>query len=233
MLIYLEGETCATATSVVDCQGAMFLVIDDNYNAHLMQITTINTHENTINFDDITYGTSDENLAYTDGGVSTLTLTSAGDIELTIDETANSITFTNIGSNDNAIIITENLAFLEIINTDTSTQVFEGLQFYEYNDGILASNKYLGYTSLGPLNITAVYDDLTDNSIEIEPSSVSVLGSAEGFGMFDLSDENDDYQKFMTLKGSLLTYDREDQQSLEIDHPLNTIYAVVSLESTY
>lgn len=141
------------------------------------------------------------------------------------------ITFTNIGSSNKVQITTLNGATLEIVNKDTTTQIFEGLNFYEYNDGTLPSNKYLGYTSLGPLNIRAVYDDITDNSIEWSSNTVSDLTSVEGRGLFDYSDENDDYQTFMTNKGTLLTYDREDQQSLTIEHPTKPIYAVVMLES--
>jgi hypothetical protein len=221
-LLYLEGEMCSGFSSVVDCQGAMFLVIDDDNNAHLIQITNIDT-DNFINFADLTYGTTDDNILYTDGAASTILLTSAGDIELTIDEASNSITFTELGD---PFIITYNFAVIDIVNTDTSSQTFEGIHFTEYYDGVLNPEKYLWFHL-----ITAVFDDLTDNNIEIESSSVTFLTSSDGYGMYDVSDENDDYQKFMTWKGSLFTYDRENQQSLTIDHPFNTIYAVVSLES--
>jgi predicted nucleic acid-binding Zn-ribbon protein len=224
-LVYLEGETCQGSTNVVDCQGAMFLVIDDGLTtrltAHLIQITNINTDDNTINFDDLTYGTTNDNIAYIDGAANTISLTSAGDIGLTIDETTKTITFTELGSN---VIVTSNYGVIQIINTDLSSQIFEGFYFTEYNTGIID-------TYLTTHLITAIYDDLTDNTIEIQPSSVSVLGSADGYGMFDLSDENDNTQKFMTYKGTLLTYDRENQQYLIIQHSVYPIYAVLYLES--
>lgn len=233
-IIYLEGETCEGPTSVVDCQGAMFLVIDADGNAHLVQITNVDTNDNEINFDDLTYGTTNDNMPYTDGSVTDITLTNAGDIQLFIDETAKTVTFTSIGSSDGAAIITTyNLATLEIINTDISTQQYEGLFFYEYNDGTLISDKYLDVNSLNPLRIIALYDDVETNSIQLDHSSIVSLWSNDiGYGWYDFSDENDDYQKFMTWKGTVFTYDREDQQSLAIEHPTQPIYAVIALESS-
>ncbi len=230
-LVYLENEICTGSTSVDQCVGAMFLVVDEDENAHLIQITNVDTNGNEMNFVDITYGTSNDNMAYTDGTATTIALTSAGDIQLLIDESTNTITFTTIGSSDDATITTDNGATLQIINKDSSLQTYEGLQFYEYNDGTLASKKYLGYTPLGSLNIMAVYDDITDNSIEWNSTPISSLTSTEGRGLYDYSDEDDDYQLFMTWKGTLLTYDRENQQSLVIEHPTQPIYAVVMLES--
>jgi hypothetical protein len=66
-LVYLENEVCTGSSSVVDCQGAMFLVIESTKSeAHLVQITNIDTNDNEMNFDDLTYGTTDDDVAYTD-----------------------------------------------------------------------------------------------------------------------------------------------------------------------
>ncbi len=222
-LVYLEGETCDGFSSVVDCQGAMFLVIDSSEQAHLLQITNVDTSDNHINLDDLTYATTNDDMIYTDGVATTLALTSAGDIELTINESAETITFTTIGSSDGALITTEKGAILEIINTDLTSQTFEGLKFSEFNDGVMSSY-------LSDLELTAVYDDVTDNSIEIDLTSLMSLSSADGMGWFDESDVVDDYQLFETYKGTLLTYDREDQQSLVINHPENSVYAVVNID---
>ena len=111
-------------------------------------------------------------------------------------------------------------------------QRFYGMAFYEYQDGDLTAANYLGGGTLGPLNITAAYDDVTDNSIEWNSSTVSSLGTTQGWGLFDESDENDDFQKFYTKKGTLIKYDREDQQSLVIEHPYDTTYAKVYIAPT-
>lgn len=225
-LVYLEGETCTGPASVVDCQGAMFLVIDADGNAHLVQITNIDTVDDEMNFDDLTYSTSNDNMAYTDGSVTDISLTSA-DIQIEIDESAKTVTFTVIGSSDGAKITTYDLATLEIMNADTTVQIYEGLMFSEYNDGIQAADKYLE-----DLEITAAYDNLTDNTIEWQSAPLADLGREEGFGWYDESDEADDYQEFMTWKGTLLTYDRENQQDLVIKHPTYPVYAVIALESS-
>ncbi len=215
-LVYLEGERCQG-----DCQGAMFLVITDG-EAHLIQITNIDTTDDEISFDDLTYGTMvDEYMIYTDGSVSDISL-GAGDIQLLIDEGSMSVTFTAIGSNDGAIITTKNGATVTLLNTDTTSQIFEGYLFSEYDDGARDSGDYLS-----DFEITAVFDDRTDNSIEFASDS---LGTSEGFGLYDESDINDDFQKFMTWKGTILTFDIEDRQAVVIEHSSITVYAIVSLE---
>ena len=117
-------------------------------------------------------------------------------------------------------------------NADIGTQKFHGMFFSEYNDGNLGAAQYLGAATLSGLNVTAAYDDVTDNSIEINSTITSVLTSSYGFGFFDESADNDNFQKFYTKKGTLLTYDREDQQSLVIQHPYDTAYAKVYISPT-
>jgi hypothetical protein len=165
---------------------------------------------------------TDDNMAYTDGSVSDISL-DAGDIQVLVDEAAMTVTFTSIGSSDGATITTDNGATLEIVNSDTTSQIFEGLLFSEKDDGEVASY-------LEDFEITATFDDVTDNSIEFGMDSISALATSEGFGLYDFSDTNDDDQVFMTYKGSLITYDKEDQKSLVIEHPKNSVYTVVSLE---
>jgi hypothetical protein len=251
-LVYLQNEQCTGSTSVVDCQGAMFLVVESTkLEAHLVQITNIDTNDNEINFDDLTYGTTDDDVAYFDynctgactagGTISNLSLKSAGAIGLIVNEAGKYINFTSTGASSNANIKTLNRGTLKIVDpvaatytagtADIDSQEFRGMFFYEYQDGDLAAAKYLGASST-PLNITAVYDDVTDNSIEWNSSTVSLLGTAHGWGLYDESDENDDFQKFYTKKGTLITYDREDQQSLVIEHPYDTTYAKVYIAPT-
>ncbi|PIN79910.1 hypothetical protein COV16_01775, partial [Candidatus Woesearchaeota archaeon CG10_big_fil_rev_8_21_14_0_10_34_8] len=220
-LVYLQNEVCTGSTSVVDCQGAMFLVIESTKSeAHLIQITNIDTNDNEINFDDLTYGTTDDDVSYTDDSsgraVSNISLKSAGSIGLIINETGKYVNFTSTGASNGANIKTLNRGTLKIVDPaaatytagegDIGSQVFRGMFFYEYNDGDLAAAKYLGASGT-PLNITAAYDDSTDNSIEWNSSTTSLLSAAEGYGQFDESDENDDFVKFYTKKGTLITYD--------------------------
>ncbi|MBI5073199.1 hypothetical protein HZA99_05245, partial [Candidatus Woesearchaeota archaeon] len=225
-LIYLEGETCFGVTSVVDCQGAMFLVIDSDGNVHLSQITNIDTNANEISFDDLTYGGSGDNVPYTDGSVTDFD-TGVGTLQLLIDEATKTITFTDIGSEDGTLIRTYNEATFEIINTDVSSQIFEGVYFSEYNDGARETEKYLEN-----LLIIAYYDDITANSIEWSSTSLLALNSSDGFGFFDVSDTIDAYQDFVTYKGTLIEYDRESKSYIYFYHPYYAVYANVTLEST-
>ncbi|MEK6867871.1 MAG: hypothetical protein AABX98_03555, partial [Nanoarchaeota archaeon] len=163
----------------------MFLVVESTkLEAHLIQITNIDTNDNEINFDDLTYGTTDDDVSYTDdtgggslGAVSNISLKSAGSIGLIINENGRYINFTSISSGSSATsgsngtnIRTLNRGTLQIIDIVSpagavllGTQAFNGLYFTEYNDGDLSASLYLGGANgIGPLNVTAAYDDVTD-----------------------------------------------------------------------
>ncbi len=227
-LIYLEGETCTGVTSLVDCQGAMFLVVEPTKDeAHIVEITNIDTNDNEISFDDLTYETTDDDVAYTDGISSGIALKSAGNVFLTIDETNNTVNFDSIGSSHGTKIKTENRAELEIVNTDLLSQTFEGLIFSEFDDGSLSASDYL----LG-MEVDIVYDDDIDNQAEITSNSVSALTSSVGFGFYDVSDDEDDDQVFSTKKGTLITYDNKDNSYLMIEHPYDAAYAQVYISPT-
>src|SRR3989338_228610 len=94
--IYLESETCAGTTTLEDCVGAQFLVISQQ-KAHLFKITAINRDQNQISVEDSSYEKEANDLPYTDGSSTALTV---GDITilLTINEATNQISFTSIGS---------------------------------------------------------------------------------------------------------------------------------------
>ncbi len=247
-LVYLENEVCTGTTSVVDCQGAMFLVIvASKREAHLVQVTNIDVNQNQINFDDLTYGTTDDDVAYTDDSaaraVSNISLKSAGNIGLIVNETGKYINFTDTRATSGANITTLNRGTLTVLDpvaannvdkglADIGTQKYHGIQFSEYNDGNLGAAQYLGAGTLSALNVSLAYDDVTDNSIEVNSTVTSGLTSTYGFGFFDESADNDNFQKFYTKKGTLLTYDREDQQSLVIQHPYDTAYAKVYISPT-
>lgn len=227
-LVYLEGETCTGVTNVVDCQGAMFLVVEPvKAEAHLVQITNIDINDNEINFDDLTYGTSDDDVSYTDGSESSIELKSAGNIKLLINESAKTVLFSDIGSEDGAEIKTENRAVLEVVNGDTDSQVFEGIGFNEFDDGSLPDSDYVS-----DMYVEIVYDDSVDNNLEVLQDSVDVLDSSYGYGFFDESEDDSDYKVFMTNKGSLVTYDQKDNQYLSIEHPYDTAYASVYISPT-
>lgn len=233
-LLYLEGETCTATTDVTDCVGAMFLVVEATKNeAHLVRITDIDTVDNEIDFDDLTYGTSDDDVSYTDAFDTVFNLKSAGSITLNITENANggNVIFTSLGgSEDGGTIRTLNRGTITIRNNNAANQSYEGWNFTEYNDGDLVAPA----TYLTNMRIYAFYDDATDNTIELNYSNATGqdLAAANGYGWFDESSDNDDFIKFYTHKGSLITYDREDQQSLIIEHPYDTVYAQVYVAPT-
>jgi hypothetical protein len=230
-LVYLEGEACVGDSSIVDCQGGYFLVVEHG-KAHFVQITNIDTSDNEMNFDDLTYDTSDDVVSYIDDSSSltgsNITLTEAGPIGLVVNEVGSYIKFVRTGSDHGATIVTENRGKLSIVNTDKHEQIFEGLLFAEFDDSAI---RYDGAISsyLEEMHIQIAYDDVTDNKMEIESSTVSVLDSSDGRGLFDLSDTDDDTILFMSYKGTRIEFDREDQSFLSIYHPLETIYGQITI----
>ncbi|MEK6867362.1 MAG: hypothetical protein AABX98_00925, partial [Nanoarchaeota archaeon] len=179
-----------------------------------------------IDIEDTTYGKESNNNQYNDAVATSFAI---GDlsITLTINEAANQITFTTIGSSNNAEIELYDKATLQIININTVAQTFEGIKFSEYNDGALSPAKYIGQGGTSPLTIEVFYDDLYDKSIEIS-SVIDVLTKAHGSGWY----ETKTLVSFYTNKGTLITYDEKEKHKLTIGHIATTASASVKIKST-
>ena len=211
-LVYLEGEMCVGTSAVTDCAGAQFIVIQSK-KAALFRIKNIDTDKNEIDVEDKTNKKESKEVSYTDG-IPTTIVVGEKQITLTINEAANQITFTSIGSSDGATVQLYDRAVLEIINADIGSQTFEGFYFSEYNDGALGSAKYIGQGGNAPLEIEIFYDGENDNSIEISENLITDLTKALGSGWYT----TDGTKSFYSNKGTLFTYDEEDKHKLTIGH---------------
>ncbi|RMF06802.1 S-layer protein [Candidatus Woesearchaeota archaeon] len=209
--VYFEGDTCQSATATDDvreCEGAMFYVVTSGQEAHLIEITDIDTTDDKIDFKDLTYGSTDEGNSYTDGQQSTITLGSGvGDIKLTINETGNAseagfITFDdiNLGGNNAE---TEYEAEIAI-----GTPASDGYAFklFEESDeaGVPATN----------VTVNLTYDT-NDDEIDVGAPSFDHAK----FGPVDDSADNNDDQYYATYRGTEIKYDQEDKRSLDITYP--------------
>ncbi len=242
--VYLQTEVClgniTTSTDTVNnCQDAYFLVITSAREAHLMQVGTIDITDKTIDIKDVTYGTQDNDEDYTENSTSTINLGGGiGDIQLNI--TPYAIQFSSIGSSNGASIETLQEGIIILNNTNLSSQRFEGLGFNEYNDGKFSSTSTpaILYLAASELAVNATYDDTDDDVIEFvfnrkvtgagkagQTSNNGITGA--GFGFHDVSSTNDDFSKFLSFKGTLITYDDEDKKSVLIDHPHDTVHAEI------
>lgn len=222
---YVESETCSGANSVEECVGAQFLVIAQQ-KAHVFKITTIDSEKNQLSIEDRSYEKEAHDLPYTDGTASSFAI-GESNIMLTINEAAHAITFTTIGSSDGAIIELYDKATLEIINTNTRSQSFEGFLFSEYADGALTASKYIGHGTNPSLNIEIYYDDLYDRSIEISNTLLTDLGNEQGSGWYT----TDQTHSFYTNKGTLFYY-AEEKNKLTIAHQEATFSAKGTLQET-
>ena len=210
--LYLEGEQCHGSSKIDDCAEALFLVISSK-KAHVLKISEINTETHEISFRDTTAGKDGKNNFYTDGAQNSFTV---GDLQFTLflNEATTTIEFTSIGSNNGAKMQLYDGATLEIVNTDLSSQEFEGLKFKEYNDGALAAEKYIGQGGNDPLLIRIFYDDMNDRSMEISDSLITDLTKDLGSGWYTSSGD----KSFYSNKGTLFIYDEDQKHKLTIGH---------------
>lgn len=252
--VYLQGEYCwgllaGSSADVTDCQDAYFLVITASREAHLMQVGTIDRGDTEVDLKDVSYGTQDNDEDYTENATSTINLGGGiGNIQLNISDVG--ILFTSTGASDGASIETLQEGIVILNNSNTNSTRFEGLGFNEHSDGRFSSTDTPAalYLAASELAVNASYDDTDDDVIEFvfnrkltgvgksgQTSNSGITGA--GFGWYDVSSTNDDFTKFMTFKGTLITYDDEDKKSVLIDQPHDTVYgelfvAPVNVEST-
>jgi hypothetical protein len=214
--VYFEGETCTGTSTIVDCIGAYFLVIK-NKEAHLFRLKTIDTEKGLVDIEDTTTGKEAQDNAYIDGSPASIQV---GDITIIVTITAatNTVTFTSIGSSNNAEVTLYDRATLTLQNANMGSQSVEGFTFREYQDGALAADKYIT-----DLDIDITYDS-TQDSIKITKPS---LDANEGSGWVD-----DETQTFYTNKGTLLTYDNADHHLLKISHLVSTTSGAVTVQPT-
>ncbi|MBI3032103.1 thioredoxin domain-containing protein [Candidatus Woesearchaeota archaeon] len=244
--VYLEGESCsgllATENKLTACQEAYFIIIDFNNNAHLMQIKSIDIFNQKMVINDVTYGKSyaisftvpSSNTYYT------YPFDDSPNSKFSLNIVDTTITFSDLGfggykqSGNNLElpmrpILTKENASLYLINKYTASQSFEGILFVEHNDQQLPSFNYLGIKqtpggTLSPADefvIGAYYDDLNNDIIKFYAST---LQETDGFGWYPATKTNNDFEVFMTLKGTKIIYDIADKKSLLIDHPLEAIW---------
>ena len=107
-LVIVENTTLHGSTDITDLEGTKFL-FDENNIAHIVEIDNIDTTNDQIDFTVDDTSTDYEDQDYTDGSATTFTFLDSN-FQLTLDESADNITFTEITdqTNDMSHIVTKN-----------------------------------------------------------------------------------------------------------------------------
>ncbi len=219
-LFYLDDETCDGNGNLRDCVDARFLLIN-NSELHVFQITNIDTKENTIDFEDLTFKEEYNDYEYDNGGKTYMYF---GDIEtkFIIDESDGTIKFDMIGSKDQTEFNLEYGTF-KIVNDEDydgdEEQIFEALAFNEYNDEVLGRYGYLT-----DVLITAEFDD-NNGFISYD---IDDFDYSKGWGDIN-ADDDGDIQQYVSYKGTVITLNPEDDSYVTIEHPEEIVYADVCL----
>jgi len=223
---YLEGATCdPDSGDVTDCVGARFLAVTTGSVAHVIELASIDDPGNTdpeIDFDDLTYGTSTDNNDYdNDGTAQSFDLGSGvGAVTLTISN--DQIVFTNIQKGD---IKTSNDGILDLNYTYLDDTNGAELAWFSFDENDDESNNLL-------LNFTLGQGTSSDtDKIEIQ-APVKISGTPTFAAAVDFSDSDDDNQMYYTTWGSIIKYNSDDKDKLEIVHPEEQLNVEVFVAET-
>ena len=239
-MIYFENDSCQYTSEITECEGARFLVSSSStkFEAHLMEISDIDTVNNKIDIKDLTYGTETESLTFTDGATNSLTLSGVDDtIQLRRD---NGINFTSLGDgyitdgvqSNHVKMKTANDGFVYINTTDSTFPEVQNMSFVEYLDSGSVADTEMFDLITESFEVGANYDS-TDSVIEFFLDDGLLASTTYTFGAKDLSADDDDNKKTISHKGTLFTYDDDSsKQSVVVEHPKLASYARVFIAPT-
>ncbi|MCD6367660.1 MAG: S-layer protein [Candidatus Aenigmarchaeota archaeon] len=194
MMIH-DGDKCTGSSSVTDCEGTYFLAVNSGGEARIIEIKDIDTTHHQIDFKDKTTGTTFSDKAYTDGTATDIKLGSFMTIRVLVNETAKSITMTNINdfSGDAA-------------NSDFKTSL----------------SGEVGLAFDGTNTVVTLYDDdganLFSFNYNVDNDDMAIDTSTSG--LYREKDGSDYYEGIDGQNwGALLKWDSKDKDDLTIEYP--------------
>ncbi len=202
-------NVCTGETEVKDCEDSLWLVVE-NHEAHVLRLSDIDTNNNKIDFDDLTYDSSDTDNDYTNGSATDVYVSGVGTLSVNVDDSTNSVT-----------ISTGTLG----APTDIETKYGASVTAFSAADGNITigvkenDDSAIPSGHLTTFTVKYQYDSGTDETIEIKTPSMTAGNYYGGTGGFDLSDTDNDNKRWATKYGSVVEYDHENEDALTIVHP--------------
>jgi hypothetical protein len=212
------------ATDVTDCEGIKILASTSNGEAHVFQIDNINVDDNQTDITDITYGREYKDVSYTDGRATNLDLGSFGSISVNISEIDDDITvmqslYSKIETNAQGslrLTLDSVNATVFVDETDRSANADVAEELESSNVSVRAS------------------PDSTDEEIDLfslllEPNQNLAgdhTGLIDSYETIDLEDSSD-YDLSVSLVGTRVTTNNEDDNSVVIEFPKAEVYGNV------
>lgn len=203
-------DTC-TAATVQDCEGMEILASTPNGEGHIFKVSHINPDKNETNIYDQTYGRTFDNIQYTDGVNSTLSLGSFGTIDLNINSATNSV------------------AVVDSIKSKIETHNGGSLMFTDNNPGNSSVSVEFSEQNRNGENI--VPDEMQPSLVTLtaQPNAgddrIEIMSSVNGNNTVTVSKNKDSNSQLdVTPVGTIVTTDTDNRQSVTVDFPSSEVF---------
>ena len=217
--------------NIEDCNGVMLYAITSGNTAHVLEITDINTRDNTMDLKDLTYGRTFDKKPIADGAT-VIDLGSLGAINLTLDYQCDAgtgdscILATNLNAGADDVAETNYGADIEVYSLsevdgnscapDDNCDAFDLVEADLDDENIDAA---------GPrdIDVNVMYDETTDEQLEFywyDDASAPVVANDEWvtYGIDKIYDDSD-VQMAGTAHGTLVEWDDADHKWIKISYP--------------
>jgi hypothetical protein len=209
-LMIRDGDACTGTSTLTACEGAMFLAVNSGGQARILEIKDLDESNNDIDLKDLTTGELWEDKDYTNGSAATISLGSFMNIQVTVDEAADSITMTDINdftlgdAAPNSLFATSlsGEVGIEFDGADTTVKLFE-------DDG----NEIFDFA----------FDEDGNDDMEIDTGDATLDEEEDSDNQWGLDSTN---------WGALMVWDQEDKDDLSIEYPAEQVIAVAFLAPT-
>ncbi|MBN2457990.1 hypothetical protein JXB31_02565 [Candidatus Woesearchaeota archaeon] len=206
---------------VRNCEGAMWLLVTGK-EAHVIKLKDIDVGNAKIDFEDLTYGTTDTGNDYTAGTDTPIYIAGIGTVNVYVNSNA-----------DNATVGISNGVAPTAAETKYGAKI-EGIASAADRNNVTVKWKEEAGSggTASDIEMTIVYDDGSDDSLEIE-NPVFTLGAGTEYGALNFDADDDDNKIYATNNyGSYIEFDSKNRDSLVINHPSKQVYAELYVTPT-
>ncbi|HME87287.1 MAG TPA: hypothetical protein VKE88_02650 [Candidatus Nanoarchaeia archaeon] len=208
----ITANTCAGTTSVEDCEGMRILATTAGGEAHLFEIQSIDTTENTTDIKDLTYGRTHSDIDFVPETNSTLDLSTFG-----------TTLVLNLSYVNNKTIIVSSIPTKIETNAQGSVDIDDSLTTSNVSITISETNRAGGddiADEKASTSVTITAQPDSDDEIELDASAAVQFANVE-------SEEDSDYQVIVTAVGTKVTVDDENGNSVVVEVPREEVYGSV------